>query len=58
MTMTKYKYKLGTAVIAQSDDNKHMAMGEVTGYYDHPDNGKTYYLICNSFWLPHQIKLQ
>ena len=56
--MTKYKYKLGTAVIAQSDDNKHTAMGEVTGYYDHPDNGKTYYLICNSFWLPHQIKLQ
>ncbi len=58
LKMTKYKYKLGTAVIAQSDDNKHTAMGEVTGYYDHPDNGKTYYLICNSFWLPHQIKLQ
>ena len=30
--MTKYKYKLGTAVIAQSDDNKHTAMGEVTGF--------------------------
>ena len=56
--MTKYKYKLGTSVIAQSDDKKHIAMGEVTGYYDHHDNGKTYYLICNSFWLPHQIKLQ
>ena len=27
--MTKYKFKLGTSVIAQSDDKKHIAMGEV-----------------------------
>ena len=53
-----YKYKLGTKVIAQSDDGNHVAMGEVTGYYHHHNNGKIYYMICNSFWLPHQIKVQ
>ena len=53
-----YKYKLGTKVIAQSDDGNHVAKGEVTGYYHHHNNGKIYYMICNSFWLPHQIKVQ